>query len=83
VPALGDVIANNVRAERARRRWTQAHLAELVGWPRTAVHEVESGRRKLGPDDLVALCTAFGIPLTELARGGDPAHLTALGLTSA
>lgn len=81
MPTLGDVIANNVRAERARRHWTQAHLAELAGWPRTAIHEIESGRRKLGPDDLVTLCRVFRLPLVELARGGDPDHLTTLGLT--
>ncbi|MBK8078490.1 MAG: helix-turn-helix transcriptional regulator [Kineosporiaceae bacterium] len=53
---IGDVIAANVRAERARRRWTQAELGERVGWPRSSVSDVESGRRKLTADDLVALC---------------------------
>jgi transcriptional regulator with XRE-family HTH domain len=80
VASLGDVIANNVRAERARRHWTQARLADQIGWPRTAVHEVESGRRRLGPDDLAALCRVFGIPLAELARGANPDDLAALGI---
>jgi transcriptional regulator with XRE-family HTH domain len=80
MPPLTDVIANNVRGERARRRLTQAELAEQVGWPRTTVHEVESGRRRLGPDDLVALCRVFDIPLVELCRGADPDDLRILGI---
>jgi len=79
-PPLSDVIANNVRGERARRRMTQAELAELVGWPRTTVHDVESGRRRLGPDDLVALCRVFEMPLVELCRGADPEDVRTLGL---
>ncbi len=64
---IGDVIAANVRAERARRRWTQAELGERVGWPRSSVSDVESGRRKLTADDLVALCAAFEVTLIKLA----------------
>jgi transcriptional regulator with XRE-family HTH domain len=77
---IGHVIANNVRAERARRRMTQADLAQLIGWPRSSVHDVEAGRRKIGPDDLVALCNAFNITLAELAHGANPEDLHALGL---
>ena len=31
LPTLHDTVANNVRGERARRRWTQAELAERLG----------------------------------------------------
>lgn len=80
MPPIGDVIARNVRAERARRRWTQSELGERVGWPRSSVSDVESGRRKVASDELVALCRAFGVPLAELARGAEPDDLRALGL---
>jgi transcriptional regulator with XRE-family HTH domain len=80
MPPIGDVIAANVRAERARRRWTQADLGERVGWPRSSVSDVESGRRRVTADDLVALCVAFGVPLLKLADGADPGDLRALGL---
>ena len=59
---------------------TQADLAERIGWPRSSVHDVEAGRRKISPDDLVALCAAFGITLTELAHGADLQDLQTLGL---
>jgi transcriptional regulator with XRE-family HTH domain len=80
MPPIGDVIAANVRAERARRRWTQADLGERVGWPRSSVSDVESGRRKVTADDLVALCVAFGVPLAKLADGANPGDLKALGI---
>jgi transcriptional regulator with XRE-family HTH domain len=80
MPALGDVIANNVRAERARRRLTQADLADQMGWPRSSIHDVEAGRRKIGPDDLVALCRVFSVSFADLARGADEGDLRTLGL---
>jgi transcriptional regulator with XRE-family HTH domain len=79
-PSLADLLAANVRGERARRRWTQAQLAERLGWPRTSIHDVEIGRRRLDVDGLHALCEAFGIPLVELLRGAPPAALSTLGL---
>jgi transcriptional regulator with XRE-family HTH domain len=80
MPPIGDVIAANVRAERARRRWTQSELGERVGWPRSSVSDVESGRRKVTVDDLVALCVAFDVPLVKLADGADTGDLRALGI---
>lgn len=78
--SLGDHIAANVRAERARRRWSQADLAERLGWARSTVGDLESGRRKVTADDLPVLCLAFDVPLSDLARGADPSDLDALGL---
>ncbi|HET9656433.1 MAG TPA: helix-turn-helix transcriptional regulator [Kineosporiaceae bacterium] len=77
---IGHVIANNIRAERARRRMTQADLAQAIGWPRSSIHDIEAGRRKISPDDLVALCRVFGITLTELAHGANPDDLHTLGI---
>jgi hypothetical protein len=39
-----------------------------------------TGGRRLGPDGLAALCRIFGIPLPELARGGNLDDLAALGI---
>ena len=80
MPPIGDVIAANVRAERARRRWTQADLGERIGWPRSSISDVESGRRRLTADDLVLLCEVFDIPLVKLADGANARHLKILGL---
>jgi transcriptional regulator with XRE-family HTH domain len=80
VPSLGDVIAANVRGERARRRWSQADLAERLGWARSTVGDLESGRRKVAADDLPALCTALDVPFADLIRGAEPADVEQLRL---
>ena len=73
-------MANAVRAERSRRRWTQAELAARLDWPRTRVHDVEIGRRVLSLAELAGLCRTFDLRLIDLARGGDEADLRSLGL---
>jgi transcriptional regulator with XRE-family HTH domain len=80
MPPIGAVIASNVRAERARRRWTQSDLGERMGWPRSSISDVESGRRKVTADDLVAFCMALEVSLAKLADGADEVELRALGL---
>lgn len=77
---LGDWIAAGVRAERARRRWSQAELGRRLGWSQSSVSDLEVGRRVITADDLPALCRVFELPLAELARGADPEDLRALGL---
>lgn len=77
---LGDVIAAAVRAERARRRWTQADLADRLGWGRSTVADLESGRRSVFADDLPVLCRAFEIPFAELVRGAEADLSEPLGL---
>jgi transcriptional regulator with XRE-family HTH domain len=80
VASLHDTLSNNIRGERARRRMTQKQLAEQCGWPRTAIHDVEIGRRKLTLDEMACLCRAFGCDLAELVRGGNEDDLHALGI---
>jgi transcriptional regulator with XRE-family HTH domain len=80
VADLGAVVANNVRAERARRHWRQEDLADRLGWSRGSVGHLESGRRRPSVTDLPGLCSVFGISLLELLGGADPADLEALGL---
>lgn len=79
-PTLGDAVAAAVRAERARLRWTQADLAQRLGWSVSTLGELESGRRRPAVDDLPLLCEAFGVPLVELVRRATPDDLRKLGL---
>jgi transcriptional regulator with XRE-family HTH domain len=78
MPSLGDVIASNVRAERARRRWQQAELADRLGWGRSTVSDLEAGRRRVQADDLAPLCIAFNISLAKLIDGASIDDLQAL-----
>lgn len=78
---LSVVLARNIRAERGRRLWKQEQLADLLGWGRSTVGAVETGKRSVGIDDLPVLCSVFGIPLSKLFEGADPAALAALHLS--
>ena len=80
VADLGAVVANNVRAERARRKWRQEDLADLLGWSRGSIGHLESGRRRPAVADLPHLCRVFDISMVDLFVGADPADLEALGL---
>jgi transcriptional regulator with XRE-family HTH domain len=80
VVQLTDVIAFNVRIERARRRWNQGQLGDLIGLSRSGISELEAGRRRPGVDDLAPLCRAFGVNLARLLEGAEATDLAALGL---
>jgi transcriptional regulator with XRE-family HTH domain len=76
-------VAASVRAERARRGWSQAHLAALLGTKQTVVSQIEADRRKLGVDDLIALCAALQVPLQRLLAGAGEHQMQVLGLSVA
>jgi transcriptional regulator with XRE-family HTH domain len=78
--SFGETVAGNVRAERARRKWTQADLGERLGVSAAAVSDLETGRRRVLADDLPMLCAAFDISLAQLAYQADPADRRALRL---
>jgi transcriptional regulator with XRE-family HTH domain len=68
---LSATLARSLRAERARRGWTQGELAEQLGWTRATLSAVESGRRRLAVDDLPAICAVFNLGLADLLDGLD------------
>ena len=78
--ALTDVLANGVRAERSRRRWTQAELAQRIGVHPATMSEIERGVRSINLAEIATICRAFGIPLIDLVRSADEDDLRALGL---
>lgn len=77
---LGDVVARNVRAERARLRWTQDQLADRLDWTRATLAAVETGRRALLVSDLPDLCRALDVPVARLLIGADSGDVAALRL---
>lgn len=79
-PSLGDHFANAVRAERARRRITQAQLAASVGWAPSTLADLEGGRRQVRLDDVPLLCDALGVGMLRLLADADSADLAKLQL---
>jgi ribosome-binding protein aMBF1 (putative translation factor) len=78
---LSDVIAANVRAERARRRWSQQELADRSGLSRSTIADLEIGTRRITADHLPVLCRAFGVTFAEMIRGADAEDVQALRIT--
>jgi transcriptional regulator with XRE-family HTH domain len=68
---LSVTLARSMRAERARRGWSQDELASYLGWSRATVSSIESGRRRLAVDDIPALCAVFNLGLADLLDGLD------------
>jgi transcriptional regulator with XRE-family HTH domain len=77
---LGDLAARGVRAERSRRGWRQAELATRLGTSQTTISQIESGRRRLSLDDLLAICAVLRVPLDQLLVGAQADQLRVLGL---
>lgn len=80
MPHLGDVLASNVRAQRARRRWRQSDLASRTGWSKDTISDIETGRRRVGVEDIPILCRALEVTLPKLLEGADSDDLVAIGL---
>lgn len=72
------MVAGAVRAERARRRWSQAELAERTGMARSTIGDIEQGKRQVTVNHLPLFCRALGVPLSVLIAGAETADLVAL-----
>lgn len=78
-----DSLAERVRVERERRRWTPERLARAlgeVGCPiqTSAIYRIEKGspRRRITVNELVAFSRVFGIPPADLLDAGAPEEPT-------
>ena len=60
------MIITRMREERIKRKWTQAHLGMLIGITKTAVHDIEVGRRKPSYEVMVKLENLFGLSHRQL-----------------
>lgn len=55
-----------MRLERISRGWTQGYVGQQIGVTKTAVHDIETGRRKPSFEILIKLLILFGkIELAE------------------
>ncbi len=53
-------MTNRIRVLRAEKRWTQAHLATLIGVSRQAIVAVENGKYEPGLALAFKIARAFG-----------------------
>lgn len=64
-----DQIIAALRAERKRRRWTQTHVAQLIGTTQPVISRYENGKVTPHADTLCQWAAALERPLTP---GGGP-----------
>jgi len=58
-----------LRDLRVRREWTQSDLAKITGISVPTISAYELGRRKAPLEELVLICDAYDLLLTELLDG--------------
>jgi transcriptional regulator with XRE-family HTH domain len=63
-----DAVANEVRAERARKGWTQLEMVRHTGLSRSTYMRIESGEHIADASELARICGAVGIPLSQFFR---------------
>lgn len=65
-------IGTQIKKLRKERKYTQAHLAELLGTKPTTVASWEQGRNKPLMDKVQKMSIIFGVPISEIVGGEDP-----------
>jgi len=54
-------IASRLRIARERAGLSQNQVAKILGWHRPTVSEIETGRRKVAAEEVVALAELYGV----------------------
>ena len=61
-----EVLGARLKAARGLKRLTQEAAAEALGFARTTLVAIESGKRSVSPQELRLLATLYGVPESEL-----------------
>lgn len=75
---LGEIVARSIKRLRVTAELTQEGLAEhmqklgFVTWKRITVAEVESGKRRLGLEEMIGIAILFQVPLGHLLGSFNP-----------
>ena len=60
------ILAKKIKLLRYSRGWSQETLAELCGFCRSYIANIESGKHNVSLDNLERIAQAFEIPIAEL-----------------
>jgi transcriptional regulator with XRE-family HTH domain len=63
-------VGERIRTRRTELGWTQEQLAQRAGLSKGFISDVESGKRHIGADSLLALATVLGVSMDHLMKGG-------------
>src|SRR4051812_29886639 len=67
-------LGERVKVARNRLELTQEQVAERLGVPRSAVSDIESGKRELSAAEVVSLALLFGESVESLLDIAEPGH---------
>lgn len=71
---IEDLIAAEIRAERARQSLSMQELAAKAGFSRLALSRRVNGNVPMGSLDLVRIARALGLPAAEIMRRAEKAQ---------
>lgn len=63
-----EILANNIRAERMRKRLSQEKLAELIDVNKNTILKIENARQKPSAFIVFDIARALNIPIEELFK---------------
>ena len=66
IPSTRRILAKKIKLLRATRGWSQETLAELCGFSRSYIANIEAGKHNVSLDNLERIAEAFEVPIAEL-----------------
>jgi len=63
-------VGERIRLRRTELGWTQERLASEAGVSKGFLSDLESGKRNVGAETLLALATTLGVSMDYLMKGG-------------
>ena len=66
IPSTRRILAKKIKLLRFSRGWSQETLAELCGFHRSYIANIESGKHNVSIDNLERIAQAFEVPIAEL-----------------
>jgi len=64
-----EILGNNIRAERVRKKLTQPQLAELIGMNENSIAKIERAEQSPSALAVLDIANALDIPTNELFKG--------------
>src|SRR6266705_113694 len=75
IPSIRRILAKKIKLLRFSRGWSQETLAELCGFHRSYIANIESGKHNVSLDNLERIAQAFEVPIAELLNPDFNLHI--------
>src|SRR5712692_9154561 len=75
IPSTRRILAKKIKLLRFSRGWSQETLAELCGFSRSYIANIETGKHNVSLDNLERIAEAFEVPIAELLNPDFNLHI--------